>query len=99
MPTLSKLLETVVNSQLTSCFKSKQLFNNYHFWFRRNKSTADALEMFTNSCFQALNNKTLTMGIFIDFSKAFNTVNHTILFKNYVIMKLIVNNLIGLKVT
>ena len=37
--------------------------------------------MFTNSCLRALNNKALAMGIFIDFSKAFSTVNHAILFQ------------------
>ena len=34
---------------------------------------------FTNKCFNALNDSECVLGIFIDFSKAFDTVDHTIL--------------------
>ena len=40
---------------------------------------SDALIQFTNKCFKALYDSEYVLGIFINFSKAFDTVDHTIL--------------------
>ena len=45
-----------------------------------------------------LDKKHFTLGIFIDLSKAFDTINHTILLDNYKFMELGVLQMIGSKV-
>lgn len=49
--------------------------------FKKKKGTQQALIQFANNAFSALNSSQVILGIFIDFSKAFDTINHTILIK------------------
>ena len=46
---------------------------------RKGYSTAQAILEITDSLKKALNKKMVTFGLFLDFSKAFDTVNHDIL--------------------
>jgi retron-type reverse transcriptase len=48
--------------------------------FRRNRSTEDALLNLTDKISKALDEGKYTIGVSIDLSKAFDTVNHEILF-------------------
>ena len=58
--------------------KHKILLDN-QFGFRKQHSTEYALTFLYDMVSLAIDNKKLTVGIFIDLSKAFDTVNHTIL--------------------
>jgi hypothetical protein len=49
------------------------------FGFRAKHSTNHALINITEEISQALDNKKLACGVFVDFQKAFDTVNHSIL--------------------
>ena len=49
------------------------------FRFRKGHSTAQAITEITDTQRKAIDNNLYTCGIFLDFSKAFDTVNHTIL--------------------
>ena len=51
------------------------------FGFLRNKSTKDALICLTEFLYHGLNMKNHNICIFIDYSKAFDTVQHTLLLK------------------
>jgi hypothetical protein len=56
------------------------LFYN-QYGFRKNYSTFLALQCLSNKITEAIDNKKYTIGIFLDLSKAFDTVNHNILLK------------------
>ena len=47
----------------------------------KNKSTFDAILKFTQECYSALNKKEHLISVFLDFSKAFDTICHDILLK------------------
>ena len=52
---------------------------NYQFGFRKKHSTEQAILELTDKLKSAIDNKQLTCGLFLDFSKTFDTVNHKIL--------------------
>ena len=58
------------------------IFTN-QYGFQKSKNTSDALIDFSNKCFKALNHRESLLGIFIDFSKAFDTVDHSILLEKF----------------
>jgi retron-type reverse transcriptase len=58
------------------------ILSNQQYGFRRNRSTEDALLNLTAKISKALDEGKYTIGVFIDLSKAFDTVNHEILFSN-----------------
>ena len=79
LPVFSKILEKIVNFQLQNFLNVNNVIFPNQYGFQQKKGTADALIQFTNKCFKALNDSECVLGIFIDFSKAFDTVDHTIL--------------------
>ena len=60
--------------------KEKILFDN-QFGFRTNHSTDHAILSITDKIQRAIDERDYSCGIFLDFSKAFDTVNHAILLK------------------
>ncbi len=51
---------------------------NYQFGFRKEHSTEQAIIELTDKLKSLIDNKQLTCGLFLDFSKGFDTVNHKI---------------------
>ena len=79
LPAYSKIFEKVINLQLQLHLQSEQVITSCQYGFQRKKGACDALIEFTNQSFSALNSSKAILGIFIDFSKAFDTLNHDIL--------------------
>ena len=60
---------------------SKGLLYEKQFGFQRNNSTEHAILQFTRDITDSFEKGEYTLGVFIDLSKAFNTVDHQILIK------------------
>lgn len=79
LPVISKLFERCMFDRLSSFVKEFNLLSDVQFGFRRNCSTQDALLNFTENVYDALDANEFFLSIFVDFSKAFDTVKHDIL--------------------
>ena len=65
--------------RLLSYLNKKDIIYKYQFGFWKNHSTTLALIEIIDNILNAMDKGLYTCGIFIDFSKAFDTINHTIL--------------------
>lgn len=80
LPTLSKIFEKCLTNRLYSFVEKNNILSCVQFGFRRSRSTVDAVIELTEHIYNSLNSKEHAVSVFIDFKKAFDTVNHTILF-------------------
>ena len=75
----SKILERIVHKRVYSFLEKNEILYGNQFGFRKGLSTSMALLEFLNKVVDAFENNSFAMGIFIDLSKAFDTINHEIL--------------------
>ena len=80
LPVFSKILERLVHQRLYSFISRFHLLHNNQFGFRPNLSCESALLSAYNHIISKLDRKEHVLGIFLDLSKAFDTIDHTILF-------------------
>ena len=73
LPTLSKILEKAVHSQVYGFLKTNELLSPNQFVFREKLSTAVALARFTDTILDNMDDGQLTGVAFLDLSKAFDT--------------------------
>ena len=79
LSTINKIFEKILYARLTKYIDDFQLLYKYQFGFRKNHSTEHALIEITDQIKLSMNNNQITCGIFVDLSKAFDTVNHHML--------------------
>lgn len=75
----SKLLEKIVHKQLYSHIKENDILYDLQFGFREKHSTFMAVLQFVENIRKALENDEYSIGLFLDLSKAFDTLDHDIL--------------------
>ena len=79
LSTFSKLFEKIMHSRLIEYIDSHNILNNAQFGFRKKHSTISALIVLLDRILTGFNNGDITLGVYLDFSKAFDTINHSIL--------------------
>ena len=76
---LNKIIEKIMHKRIYSFLEKYELLYSLQFGFRAQYSTTHALIHMTEAIRSALDSGHVTCGIFVDFQKAFDTVNHEIL--------------------
>lgn len=79
LPCFSKILESAMHRRLMDYLTKHSILNNHQYGFRKKHSTFMAILELTNKIFDSFEKNELTISIFIDLKKAFDTVNHSIL--------------------
>ena len=79
LSTLSKVLEKIIYIRTIKFLKLHNIFSNFQFGFREKHSTIHALLNFIDKVAHAIDKFSHLVGIFLDFSKAFDTIDHEIL--------------------
>ena len=77
----NKLLEKLMYNRLMDFLDKNEVLYNGQFGFRTKHSTSHAILLITDKIQKAIENKLFSCGIFLDLSKAFDTVNHHILLR------------------
>ena len=84
LPSISKIFEHVMTSQLMEYFTSKNLFCLQQFGFRPGHSTELAALKLVNHIITEMDNCNIPTNIYIDLSKAFDTLNFDILLISWI---------------
>ena len=85
IPTVSKLLERAVHHQLYQYLREHNILSPFQCGFRKCHSTKFAALSLADTIRRNMDQRMLTGAVFIDFRKAFDTVNQTYYYKSYLI--------------
>ena len=77
LPIFGKLFEKIIYSRVYSYALSQNILNKNQFGFRKSHSTSHAVNYSTKIIGDCLKRRSHVLGIFIDLSKAFDTIDHS----------------------
>ena len=76
---VSKIFEKIMYNRVTTFLEMFQILHGNQYGFRKKSSTHVALLTFIDKVIQAIENGEYAIGVFLDFSKPFDTIDHKIL--------------------
>ena len=79
LPILSKVLERAVHSQIMEYLESHGLLSKNQFGYRKKRSTELATTLFLDNIRRKIDKGKLVGALFIDLSKAFDNIGHSVL--------------------
>jgi hypothetical protein len=79
LPIIAKLFDTIINEQMMTHLTTNNIISPTQYAFRPNSSTTMALQTIINKIHKHKTNKQPTLAIYIDLSKAYDTISHTAL--------------------
>ena len=84
LPCFSKNFERRIYNKLYSFFSENNILYKKQFGFQKQHSTDHVIVCLVNEILKSFENNCYTLGVFIDLTKAFDTVDHNILLKKLV---------------
>ena len=79
LTSISKILEKLAYTRTIQVFVNCNILTDSQFGFRKQHNTTHALLTFIYTVAHAIDDVSHTIGVFLDFSKAFDTIDHEIL--------------------
>ena len=79
LPLPGKIIEQLIHDQIKEFLESSKYLSNQQNGFRKDRSTTKALATILDELLTNTDNGELTIAVFLDFKKAFDTINHDIL--------------------
>lgn len=76
LPMFSKIIEKLLHSRLTTYFSKHAILHDFQHGFRKNHSTETALLEQKEIILKNFSDHNLTLGIYVDLSKAFDSLRH-----------------------
>lgn len=86
----SKIIEKVMHKRLISYLNKYNIITDKQHGFQKGKSTNSAIINLIKNVYSSMDKKEISLGIFLDLSKAFDLVDHDILYKNCMCMEYVV---------
>ena len=77
LPLPGKILEHLIHDDYYENLTAENLLSNNQFGFQPSRCTSDAIAQLIYYIGMGFNNSLCTVATFIDFAKAFDTLNHT----------------------
>ena len=81
LPILSKIYERVVLEQITNFIEKKLIYHHSQSGYRKNHSTATLLAKQRDDIKEAMKSSEITLAVFTDYSKAFDTIDFSVLIR------------------
>lgn len=81
LPVFSKGFEKMILSRITNFSEQCNILHDAQYGFRKHRSTEMALLEQKEFVLESLENKEVALGVYVDFTKAFDYLNHSILLK------------------